>query len=389
MGRPPALERQQRQRQQGQLQLQLVPLLAVLLLSKVTIVVARSPSLPLLALNLLLGCVFEGSFAALLLSSVACLGARVDAGGHRCCRGRCQLGALRFLLLPLLQVLVVADHIYSSLVGSPLRLRLVYFFVCNFVSDYVQQILALYVGVGVPALVVALLATMVMVNHLLLMAVACCSRRFATPALATLLGSHTVLCLAARADGRRSAHSDGAGAGAGARVACAAGVVLLALTTYAEGLPRGRGVRYAACGNAFSRGTVECGQLLAQRARSTGLWWGRDGGGGGSSSSAAAVTMWDSPQLTLRRPAPGSRHRNVVVVGLETARASAYSPWAAAAAAASRGATYPQLGAAHTPFMESLAQRGRLVRCDMLCQRSPEASHRAACAWSIAAHGVP
>eukprot|EP01047_Picozoa_sp_COSAG01_P090665 COSAG01_NODE_22465_length_854_cov_19.014570_1_plen_49_part_01 len=49
MGRPPALERQQRQRQQGQLQLQLVPLLAVLLLSKVTIVVARSPSLPLLA----------------------------------------------------------------------------------------------------------------------------------------------------------------------------------------------------------------------------------------------------------------------------------------------------------------------------------------------------
>ena len=85
---------------QLQLQLQLVPLLAVLLLSKVTIVVARSPSLPLLALNLLLGCVFEGSFAALLLFSVACLGARVDAGGHRCYRGRCQLGALRFLLLP-------------------------------------------------------------------------------------------------------------------------------------------------------------------------------------------------------------------------------------------------------------------------------------------------
>eukprot|EP01047_Picozoa_sp_COSAG01_P081846 COSAG01_NODE_16486_length_1232_cov_12.758164_1_plen_55_part_10 len=55
MGRPSTLERQQRQRQrqrqqgQLQLQLQLVPLLAVLLLSKVTIVVARSPSLPLLA----------------------------------------------------------------------------------------------------------------------------------------------------------------------------------------------------------------------------------------------------------------------------------------------------------------------------------------------------
>ena len=41
------------------------------------------------------------------------------------------------------------------LVGSPLRLGLVVYFVANLQSEYIQHILSVYVGVGIPALVLS------------------------------------------------------------------------------------------------------------------------------------------------------------------------------------------------------------------------------------------
>ena len=113
-----------------------------------------------------------------------------------------------------------------------------------------------------------------------------------------------------------------------------AAATLLALNVYASGIPRhgSSGMRYALCGNVFTRGAAE---LMM-------------------SSTAAQVPYSEAPHswddLDVRwASAPRHRRRNVVVVGLETARADAFSPWR-------DGTAGP-----NTPFMEALAKRGRIV----------------------------
>ena len=85
----------------------------------------------------------------------------------RLCSQRRRLLLLRVLLVPALQVLAIADFIYIALVGIPLRMQLVAFFVTHLFSDYVQQILYIYVGVGVPLLAASLLVLLAVLNHLL------------------------------------------------------------------------------------------------------------------------------------------------------------------------------------------------------------------------------
>ena len=113
-----------------------------------------------------------------------------------------------------------------------------------------------------------------------------------------------------------------------------AAATLLALNVYASGIPRhgSSGMRYALCGNVFTRGAAEL--MMASTAAQV--------------PHSEAPHSWDD--LDVRwASAPRHRRRNVVVVGLETARADAFSPWR-------DGTAGP-----NTPFMEALAKRGRIV----------------------------
>ena len=91
---------------------------------------------------------------------------------------------LRTVVLPLLQVLAIADMIYTGLVGSPLRMRLVAFFVGNLFSDYVQSILTIYVGVPVPLLVAMLMVSLTTFNWALVQGYLRASARGAATAAA-------------------------------------------------------------------------------------------------------------------------------------------------------------------------------------------------------------
>lgn len=172
----------------------LAPLFLVLVLGKLGLCLFRTAGLGELPVNLALALVSEAAFVvAASAATAACSGASGSGGGGGaprrdeasgkpvaaaarhlaaavsqrrggCCQRHGGLG-LRRLLLPGLQVLAIADFIYIALVGIPLRLRLVVFFLTNLFSDYVQQILFIYVGVGVPLLVAFLLVTLALANH--------------------------------------------------------------------------------------------------------------------------------------------------------------------------------------------------------------------------------
>jgi hypothetical protein len=318
----------------------LVPLFMVLAVGKLGLCFTRTASAGAMPLNLALALASEGAFVALTgVAAVAGCGCRCStaAGLHRrgeasadrsrtgmrlCCQRRQSL-LLRGLLVPALQVLAIADFIYIALVGIPLRLHLVAFFVANLFSDYVQQILFIYVGVGVPLLAGSLLVFLAVSNHLLSAAVGAIRTR---PA----------------AIRNASVHDHCGGGHSRRRLALAAAATLLGVTAYSQGLPRhgSSALRYTLCGNVFTRGAIELGQSATAAISSR-------------SHEEADIQAWpelrvqwpDVPEVTGRR-----RKRNVVVIGLETARADAFSPWRSSK------------GPPRTPFMDTLAQRGRAVQ---------------------------
>eukprot|EP01050_Picozoa_sp_SAG11_P032211 SAG11_NODE_10360_length_837_cov_1.047425_1_plen_245_part_10 len=135
---------------------EVLPLLLFLGVPRLGLLLLRSGGGVALATNLAIFCGAELAFYQLAL----CV---VRLALH--CRGVVLL-ALRYLLLPLMQVLGIADGIYSILVGAPLRLRLVTYFLANLQSDYLQHILAAYVGVGIPLLAASLFGSLGILNRL-------------------------------------------------------------------------------------------------------------------------------------------------------------------------------------------------------------------------------
>ena len=313
-----------------------VPLFIVLVLGKLGLCLTRTASAASLPVNLALTVASETSFIALTGMGAAagcgCLGSgglssidsrdRMSDGQARAtvrlCGHRRRLLLLRVLLVPSLQVLAIADFIYIALVGIPLRPQLVAFFISHLFSDYVQQILYIYVGVGVPVLVASLLVLLAISNHLLSLVVA--AIRVRRPA-AQLHSSYTSW-------GSRSRRR---------LVPTLAVVTLLTLTAYSQGLSRhGSGaLRYSLCGNVFTRGTIELMQSAASSIRI---------------HEEENLQIWPEMRVDWTGVSPRRRNRNVVVIGLETARVDAFSPW--------RGGN----SAPRTPFMEALAQRGRIVQ---------------------------
>jgi hypothetical protein len=311
-----------------------VPLFIVLTLGKLGLCLARTASAASLPVNLALTLASEASFIALTGVAAAagcgCLGSEGEGGTGsrgrtrdsrarttvRICGQRRRLLLLRILLVPALQVLAIADFIYIALVGIPLRLHLVAFFITHLFSDYVQQILYIYVGVGVPLLAASLLVLLAGSNHLLSVAVA--AIRIRTPAT-QMYGSKI-------------------GEGWSRRWLMATAVAtLLTLTAYSQGMSRhgSNALRYSLCGNVFTRGTVELIQSAASSVRFR---------------EEVNLETWPDMRVDWADVSPRRRKRNVVVIGLETARVDAFSPW--------RVAHSPP----RTPFMEALAQRGRIVQ---------------------------
>lgn len=311
-----------------------MPLFIVLTLGKLGLCLSRTAPAASLPVNLALTLASEASFIALTGVAAAagcgCLGSEEGGGAGargrakdsyarstvRLCGQRRRLLLLRVLLVPALQVLAIADFIYIALVGIPLRLRLVAFFITNLFSDYVQQILYIYVGVGVPLLAVSLLVLLAASNHLLSLAVAAIrTRTSATQMYGSRIGEGW---------SRRW-------------LATTAVATLLTLTAYSQGVSRhgSNALRYSLCGNVFTRGTVELIQSAASSIRFR---------------EEENLETWPDMRVDWANASPRRRKRNVVVIGLETARADAFSPW--------RAADSPP----RTPFMEALAQRGRIVQ---------------------------
>ena len=131
------------------------PLFLVLALGKLYLCLApTSGGWGGLALNVALALLSEAAFIVVAGSAAASCaaachsppaehlqGSRAAAAGPvpRRCRRWGGVAAL-YLLLPALQVLAIADFIHIGLVGVPLSLRLLSFFVANLFSDYVQQV---------------------------------------------------------------------------------------------------------------------------------------------------------------------------------------------------------------------------------------------------------
>ena len=311
-----------------------VPLFIVLTLGKLGLCLSRTGSTASLPVNLALTVASEASFIVLTGMAAAagcgCLGsAGVDGAGSRgsagvggaratvqLCGHRRRLLLLRVLLVPALQVLAIADFIYIAVVGIPLRLHLVAFFMTHLFSDYVQQILYIYVGVGVPLLAASLLVLLAVSNHLLSMAVAAIRTR----APATQISSSKL-----------------GGGWSRRRLVATAVVTLSALTAYSQGVSRhgSNALRYSLCGNIFTRGTVELIQSATSSVRFR---------------EEMNLQTWPDMRADWAGASPHRRTRNVVVIGLETARADAFSPWR-------RDDSPPR-----TPFMDALALRGRIVQ---------------------------
>ena len=137
------------------------PLFLVLALGKLYLCLARtSGGWGGLALNVALALLSEAAFivvggSAAASCAAAChppaehQGSRAAAAGPvpRRCRRWGGVAAL-YLLLPALQVLAIADFIHIGLVGVPLSLRLLSFFVANLFSDYVQQVRSPVLSIG-------------------------------------------------------------------------------------------------------------------------------------------------------------------------------------------------------------------------------------------------
>jgi arylsulfatase A-like enzyme len=287
--------------------LEVLPLLVVLSVPRLLLVLLRSPPSEL-AINLPLLALFECSFAML------CAGT-----AQRLLERRWTALLLR-ALLPGLQVLGVADAIYTTLIGAPLKLRLVVYFLVNMQSEYMQHILALYVGVGIPLLLAILLGTLGFLNHLAVRALAGCAARRASHPPAK---NAPVARLALRAS----------------RLLPAAVVVAIATVYGVRLAPTGpAAVRLAAAGNILTRGLGEVAQLAR-----------------GPATAGDVGAEWPALEV-VGRP----RKRNVLVVGLETARADAFGPWGEPAVAA--GAPRRWGEGSRTPRLDALAARGRVVR---------------------------
>lgn len=313
-----------------------VPLFIVLGLGKLGLCLTRTASAASLPVNLALTVASETSFIVLTgtaaaagcgylgsggLSSIDSRG-RVDDGQARAtvrlCGHRRRLLLVRVLLVPSLQVLAIADFIYIAIVGIPLRPQLVAFFISHLFSDYVQQILYIYVGVGVPLLAASLLVLLAISNQLLSAMLAAIRVR---PPAAQVHSSHAIW---GSLSPRRL-------------VLTSAVVTLLTLTAYSQGLSRhgSNALRYSLCGNVFTRGTIELMQSAASSIRI---------------HEDENLQVWPDMRIDWTDASTRRRNRNVVVIGLETARVDAFSPWRT-------GDSPPR-----TPFMEALAQRGRIVQ---------------------------
>ena len=328
--------------------LELSPLLLLVLASKL-LVVASSVTWGALLQNAFLGLCTEATFGLL------CIGLATRATPAKNMPRACVWG-LRTVVLPLLQVLAIADMIYTGLIGSPLRMRLVAFFVGNLFSDYVQSILTIYVGVPVPLLVAMLMVSLTTFNWALVQGYLRASAR----------GAAKSQRKPSRGESDRSG-AVGTTAVTSSTAAIALAVAsLLVLTAYAERLPRHGGSiyghRYSACGNVFTRGLVEMEQLAMDKlfgGPADGLAGAWEGVGGQVEPWAELATKWTAASINRK-----AQRQGVVLVGLETARADAFGPWRHTAQPANSGAEVfgGEAAVSHaTPFIDSLARRGRIV----------------------------
>eukprot|EP01052_Picozoa_sp_SAG31_P011074 SAG31_NODE_619_length_13509_cov_3.297539_9_plen_403_part_00 len=312
---------------------EVMPLLLLLCIPRLGLVIIRSSDVIGLLGNIAIFITFELAFCVFAVA-VATVAMRFTT-----------LYLLLRVAMPALQVLAIADAIYTALVGHPLvrtrnflfacrdskficsvctfvaccparqRLALVLYFLRNLHSEYVQHILSVYVGIGVPSLVAGLLFSLGLVNRLI------------TKGTRRLLKWHP---LDGRKDLCRRSFVAVSKMGSSRCSVASAAIVVAVLGISGLRLPRsGPGaVSLLATGNVFSRWVAEALPVAAFRF---------DGYGGWPSASPSELSLtvgsaesWpDLEVISESKPKHVGDHavRNVVVVGIETARADAFGPW--------------------------------------------------------------